>query len=65
MHFTNPLLALLATATCTTALPSANTPPKTRPVKTQDIINALAGTYTLVNTSRYLTLLRSSNIHPI
>lgn len=43
MHLTNPLLALLASASLSTALPSSS---PNKPVKTQDIINALAGTYT-------------------
>ncbi|OAG07323.1 uncharacterized protein CC84DRAFT_1062805, partial [Paraphaeosphaeria sporulosa] len=41
---------ILTATSLTTALPNAN--PK--PVKPQDIINALAGTYTLVNTSSTL-----------
>ncbi|KAJ4357738.1 uncharacterized protein N0V89_002314 [Didymosphaeria variabile] len=53
MHL-HTILAALASASLTTALPSANTPPRSKPVKTQDIINALAGTYTLVNTSSTL-----------
>lgn len=52
MHFTPTLLALVATTTLTSALP--NTTPGPKPVNTQPIINALAGTYTLVNTSRSL-----------
>lgn len=53
MHITNPILTILATASLATALPSSSTPPKHKPAKTQHIINALAGTYMLVNTSRY------------
>ncbi|KAF2441568.1 hypothetical protein P171DRAFT_340237, partial [Karstenula rhodostoma CBS 690.94] len=41
---------IITTASVSTALPSA----KPKPVKSQDIINALAGTYTLVNTSSTL-----------
>ena len=54
MHVTTTFLALLASASLTTALPSQNAPPKpAKPQdKLQDIIAALAGTYTLVNTSR-------------
>lgn len=52
MHVTNPFLAVIAAASLTSALPSSSTPPKSPPAKTQDIIAALAGTYTLVNTSR-------------
>ncbi|KAF3049592.1 hypothetical protein E8E11_009059 [Didymella keratinophila] len=52
MHFTHGLLALIATTALTSALP--NTPPKSKHINTQDIINALNGTYTLVNTSSTL-----------
>ncbi|KAL1641743.1 hypothetical protein SLS61_009976 [Didymella pomorum] len=52
MHFTNSLITLVATASLSSALP--NTPPKPKPVNTQDIVNALAGTYKLVNTSSTL-----------
>lgn len=52
MHITSPFLAILATASLATALPTSSSLPKNRPVKPQDIIAALAGTYTLVNTSR-------------
>jgi len=52
MHFTHSLLALVATTSLASALP--NTPPKTKPVDTQEIMNALAGTWTLVNTSRFV-----------
>ena len=58
MHVTTTFLALLASASLTTALPSQNAPPKpAKPQdKLQDIIAALAGTYTLVNTSRSASL---------
>ncbi|KAJ4988161.1 hypothetical protein SVAN01_06413 [Stagonosporopsis vannaccii] len=52
MHFFTPLLAGLATASLASALP--NSPAAPKPVKPQDIINALAGTYSLVNTSSTL-----------
>ncbi|KAH6643026.1 Lipocalin-like domain-containing protein [Boeremia exigua] len=47
MHLTTALLALAA-APLAAALPGSNTP---KSVKPQDIINSLAGTYALVNTS--------------
>ena len=55
MHITTTVLALLASVSLTTALPNQNTPPKPQD-KLQDIIAALAGTYTLVNTSRSANL---------
>ncbi|KAF3002434.1 hypothetical protein E8E13_004160 [Curvularia kusanoi] len=52
MHITTIAFALLASASFTAALPSQNAPPK--PTKPQDIINALSGIYTLLNTSSTL-----------
>ncbi|KZM20237.1 uncharacterized protein EKO05_0003683 [Ascochyta rabiei] len=54
MHITNPILAIVAAASLTRALPSSSTPPKSNPIKSQDIVATLAGTYTLVNTSSTL-----------
>jgi hypothetical protein len=58
MHITPTFLALLASASFTTALPGQNAPPKppNPQDKLKDIIAALAGTYTLVNTSRSASL---------
>ncbi|KAG9205514.1 hypothetical protein G6514_008156 [Epicoccum nigrum] len=71
MHITPTFLALLASASFTTALPGQNAPPKppNPQDKLKDIIAALAGTYTLVNTSSTLNNLPIPDLaygdHPV
>jgi hypothetical protein len=59
MHFSNLPAKLLACASLVSALPH-NSPPIERRCTEHEILKALAGTYSLVNTTRYPTFLSTT-----